>query len=216
MMEPILGAFKDEVKKAKLSRPKLPYISNVTGAWMQPSDAVDPNYWVRHLRQTVRFADGVSELLKGGRKVLLEVGFGHTLRDLARGQLSDRREHLAVSSFGDSRGNEPDIKRLLLTLSEMWMGGLCCEWSGLYRREDRNRVSLPTYPFERKRYWLDPPDAKPGARRDANEAPAAGKQDGVITQLQPQLQEEATDLAMRVVANQIQVVSKQLELLRYD
>ena len=84
MMSPIIAEFTDHVKLVKLNAPKIRYVSNVTGTWITSGDATDPNYWARHLRQTVRFADGICELLKDAKTVMLEVGPGQTLSTLVR------------------------------------------------------------------------------------------------------------------------------------
>src|SRR5204862_6081404 len=76
MVEPILGAFRAFVRTITLPAPRLPFISNVTGTWIRPEQATDPEYWVRHLRQTVRFSDGIEALVKGGSDALIEVGPG--------------------------------------------------------------------------------------------------------------------------------------------
>ena len=84
MMEPILEPFIELVRKVKLNPPKIPYISNVTGTWITAAEATDPNYWALHLRQTVRFADGVEKLMQDSHPILLEVGPGRTLTTLRK------------------------------------------------------------------------------------------------------------------------------------
>ncbi|HEX8352728.1 MAG TPA: type I polyketide synthase, partial [Pyrinomonadaceae bacterium] len=84
MMEPILEEFKAEVSRTRLAAPQIPYVSNLSGRWITDEEATDAEYWVRHLRQPVRFTDGIGELLRGGPRVLLEVGPGQTLCSLTR------------------------------------------------------------------------------------------------------------------------------------
>jgi len=84
MMDPILGAFSELAAKTRRGAPKVPYISNVTGTWITEAKATDPEYWATHLRQTVRFSEGLVELLRDGGRILLEVGPGQTLTSLAR------------------------------------------------------------------------------------------------------------------------------------
>ena len=79
MMDPIIGPFTEHVKKIVLKRPKIPFVSNVTGTWITPQEATDANYWARHLRQTVRFAEGLQMLLQDLERILLELGPGRTL-----------------------------------------------------------------------------------------------------------------------------------------
>ncbi len=84
MMEPILKPFIEEVRKVQLNPPQIPFISNVTGTWITAQEATDPNYWVKHLRQTVRISEGISVLLQEPNRILLEVGPGRTLCTLVK------------------------------------------------------------------------------------------------------------------------------------
>ncbi len=87
MMEPILAPFVERCRRqVELRAPRIPFLSNVTGTWITDAEATDPAYWARHLRRPVRFADGVRELCRDARRVLLEVGPGQTLATLARQQ----------------------------------------------------------------------------------------------------------------------------------
>src|SRR5262245_47900266 len=109
MMDPILESFTKEVRKLKLSPPKIPYVSNVTGTWITAEEATEPNYWARHLRQTVLFAAGVRELLREPRRVLLEVGPGQTLAILAGRQKGNDAERLIASSLRRPEDNQSDV-----------------------------------------------------------------------------------------------------------
>src|SRR5262249_55627546 len=84
MMDDVLASFEEEINKISLSAPKIPYLSNLTGNWIKDEEATDAGYWVKHLRHTVRFSEGVEELLKEPERILLEIGPGHTLSMLAR------------------------------------------------------------------------------------------------------------------------------------
>ncbi|MHC5721310.1 MAG: acyltransferase domain-containing protein, partial [Nostoc sp.] len=86
MMDSILLPFQEQVRKISLNSPKIPFVSNVTGTWITPAQATDPKYWVKHLRQTVRFSEGIAELLQQSKRILLEVGPGRTLSTLANKQ----------------------------------------------------------------------------------------------------------------------------------
>ena len=79
-MDPIVEPFSERVRQIRLCPPKIPFVSNVTGTWIRPQEAVDPEYWARQLRQTVRLGDGVRTLVDGDSRVLLEVGPGRVLR----------------------------------------------------------------------------------------------------------------------------------------
>jgi acyl transferase domain-containing protein/acyl carrier protein len=169
MMEPALGAFLEAVKRVGLAAPKVPYISNVTGAWVTEQQATDPRYWVRHLRETVRFMDGLGELLKDPGRILLEVGPGQTLRTLV-GQHPERGErHLALSSLPGPGEPREELASLLQTLGRLWLAGVQPDWAGFHANERRRRVPLPTYPFERRRYWIEPRRPRAGTPDHAAE-----------------------------------------------
>jgi acyl transferase domain-containing protein/acyl carrier protein len=156
MMEPVLAEFAREVGKVKLNAPKIPYISNVTGTWIRDAEAIDPQYWATHLRQTVRFAAGLEELSKEPGGILLEVGPGKTLTMLAgsRAGRSSARVSLTSLRHADEKGS--DEAYLMTTLGRLWLAGVQVNWQGFYANERRQRLPLPTYPFERQRYWVEP------------------------------------------------------------
>jgi phthiocerol/phenolphthiocerol synthesis type-I polyketide synthase E len=155
MMEPILGPFLREVERVPLSPPRVPFLSNVSGTWITPEEATDPGYWARHLRHPVRFGEGVARLLEEPGRVLLEVGPGNSLAGMAR-QHPDRQPwQPALASLPGPRERKPESQVLLRTVGELWLHGVSPDWSGFYRRERRRRCPLPTYAFERQRYWVD-------------------------------------------------------------
>ncbi|GET37655.1 beta-ketoacyl synthase [Microseira wollei NIES-4236] len=153
MMNPIVETFAEEVKKVNLKSPKIPFISNVTGTWITAAEAVDPNYWAKHLRETVRFAAGIAELLKQPR-ILLEIGPGRTLSTFAKQH--HNQEQIVLTSVRHPQDLQSDMAFLLNTLGRLWLAGVQIDWSGFYAKERRYRVPLPTYPFERQRYWIEP------------------------------------------------------------
>jgi len=155
MMEPILDAFTEKVKRVKLNHPQIPFISNVTGRWISSDEAINPGYWAKHLRQTVRFADCAQELLKEPNRILLEVGPGQTLSVLMRQHPNMTEKHIVLSSTRHPKESRSDLEFILCTLGRLWLAGVDVNWSGFYAHEKRHRLPLPTYPFERKRYWID-------------------------------------------------------------
>jgi acyl transferase domain-containing protein/acyl carrier protein len=174
MMDPILAPFVEVVKKIELKPPALPYISNVTGNWISEREATDVNYWALHLKQTVRFADGVKELLKDAGRLLLEVGPGQTLSAFVR-QRDDAEGSQVFSLLRHPLDQRPDELFALETLGRLWLAGAEVAWDGLHDNERRSRVTLPTYPFERQRYWIESPNA--AAVAAARRAPLGGKSD---------------------------------------
>jgi acyl transferase domain-containing protein/acyl carrier protein len=157
MMEPIAAAYEAVVRTVSLHPPTIPYVSNLTGGWARPEEVTDPAYWARHMREAVRFADGVRELWQEPGRVLLEVGPGLSLSSLAKLHPACDAEasRRVLASLPASYVRQPDTAFLLGTLGRLWLTGVPIDWSGFYAHERRRRVPLPTYPFERQRYWID-------------------------------------------------------------
>ena len=154
MTDPILELFAEKVKKVKLTPPQIPFISNVTGTWIADAEATDPNYWVRHLRQTVRFSDGIAELLQESGRILLEVGPGRVLSTFAK--LHKIGDRAIVTSMRHPNEQQSDIAFLLKAVGRLWLTGVEIDWPSFYTHQQRSRIPLPTYPFERQRYWIEP------------------------------------------------------------
>ncbi|MEJ6479889.1 beta-ketoacyl synthase N-terminal-like domain-containing protein [Nostoc punctiforme UO1] len=157
MMEPILKAFVERVKKVTLNPPKLPYISNLTGNWITVTQATNPDYYAQHLRSTVLFAQGVDKLLATPEQVLLEVGPGHTLTTLVKRHPDKAAAQTVLTSVRHPQEKQSDNHVLLTTLGQLWLAGVNIDWFGFYSHQEHYRLPLPTYPFERQRYWIDPP-----------------------------------------------------------
>lgn len=158
MMDPIMEPFKEIVTNITLNPPQIPCLSNVTGTWLTPTEATDPNYWARHLRQTVRFSDGLTQLLQDPTQILLEVGPGQMLTTLATRHPNRMPEQIILSSLRHPQNQVSDVAFLLTTLGKLWLAGAHVDWVGFYAHEKRTRVRLPTYPFERQRHWVDQAD----------------------------------------------------------
>lgn len=155
MMDPLLATFATKLKDVKTGPPQIPIVSTLTGTWLTPDEASDAAYWARQLRQTVRFADGLGEILKEPATVLLEIGPGQTLSALANQSAKDR---VVLSSLRHPRDTQSDVAYILNTLARLWTAGVEIDWTALHAHEpQRRRIPLPTYPFERRRYWIDPP-----------------------------------------------------------
>ena len=176
-VDPLLDPFRRVLERISLGSPRVPYLSNVTGNWITDAEATSPEYWVRHLRQTVRFGAGLGRLLASPRSLLIEVGPGRVLGGLAR-QHPAVGEAEVLSTLPDPASTEPASRHLLGTAGRLWMAGVELDGTAFYRAERRLRLPLPTYPFERRRYWVDPPEAAPrpqegtaGAVAPASDAP---------------------------------------------
>jgi amino acid adenylation domain-containing protein len=154
MMDPAVEPFTAMVEKVPLSAPRVPFVSTLTGTWITPQEAVDPKYWGRHLRGTVKFSQGIATLWKEQNVMLLEVGPRTTLATLARQQVTDRVKQLCASTLNDTP--ETEEASLLSAVGTLWCAGVDADWNALHAPARRKRVPLPTYPFERQRFWLDP------------------------------------------------------------
>ena len=156
MMDPIVERYIEVVRSIQLNAPAIPFVSNVTGTWISEADAKDPAYWGRHLRQPVRFADGLGTLLNDQRCALLEVGPSQTLSGLARQHPLCSQERTVVATLGRPQQKASDLATTLAAAGRLWVHGMAVNWNEFYKTEHRRRVLLPTYPFERKRYWIEP------------------------------------------------------------
>lgn len=157
MMEPIIASFTDLVSSVSLRPPQIPFISNVSGTWITEAEATDPAYWAQHLRYTVRFSDGLQKLCEEPNRILLEVGPGRTLATLARQHPACPRQQRVINSLPHPHDaqSHSDASFFLKALGKLWVAGVAVDWFRLHAPEKRRRVPLPTYPFERQRYWID-------------------------------------------------------------
>jgi acyl transferase domain-containing protein len=169
MMEPVRDDLVRLLAQVRLQPPEVPFVSNVTGTWIRPEEAVDPSYWARHLCQTVRFSEGISELLREPARVFVEVGPGTSLSSLLLQHPDAGRGRVAVPTLRHAWDGQPDEAFLLTGLGKLWLAGVESDVAALHAGERRCRVPLPTYPFERRRYWIDPAPAA------ASRPPVAGK-----------------------------------------
>ncbi|HEV2845859.1 MAG TPA: acyltransferase domain-containing protein, partial [Thermoanaerobaculia bacterium] len=157
MLEPVAAELREMLRAIPLNAPRIPWLSNVTGTWITPAQATDPDYWVRHMVSPVRFADGVAELWREPGRVLLEMGPGQTLGSLALQQIpaEGAADRAVLSALRHELDRQPDQRFLLQTLGRLWLSGAEIDWSGFHAGERRRRVPLPAYPFERQRYWIE-------------------------------------------------------------
>ncbi|MEM6916774.1 MAG: type I polyketide synthase, partial [Verrucomicrobiota bacterium] len=169
MMDPIVDIFEEEVRTIPLNPPTKKIFSTVLVDWLSNSQATYPSYWAGHLRKPVRFYDAMAILWKDSATGFLEVGPGNTLATLA-GQNPDRKQASpALSSLPHPAKEESSYDHILSTAAHLWSHGWDTDWSRLEDRAGakRRRVSLPTYPFQRERYWVEPPeDEKPMPKQE--------------------------------------------------
>ncbi|WP_367865340.1 amino acid adenylation domain-containing protein [Pedobacter sp. WC2423] len=153
LMDGILDEFKGVLDKVKINKPELPFISNVTGEFVQADEIGQAAYWVSHLREPVRFSEGAGRLLSGtGAAVLIEVGPGKTLSTFIRSHHLRNSSHQVVSLVRGAQEEGNDLKQLLTGFGKLWSHGVKIDWNGFYSGQVRKKVSLPTYSFEPVRY----------------------------------------------------------------
>jgi len=156
LMDEMLSSYREGLKGIQFGEPAVRYISNVTGDWVSRELVSKGDYWVRHVREGVRFSVGMSELLRGeGERILMEIGPGQSLSALVRQHAEYGSRHGVERVLRGDQESVSDWHYLLRSVGRLWLRGLEIDWGGYYSSERRRRVSLPTYPFERKRYWID-------------------------------------------------------------
>ncbi|TXH76237.1 MAG: amino acid adenylation domain-containing protein, partial [Lysobacteraceae bacterium] len=161
MMAPMLDAWREALKTVPLRAPMIPYVSNLSGEFITTEEATDAEYWVRHLRETVRFAAGLDALISPRaplkkERFFIEVGPGQTLSSVARQRLHGG-EHSVTPLLGRAAEAGGDARALHQGLGRLWLRGVSIDWSGYHANARRQRVPLPTYPFERRRFWIEAP-----------------------------------------------------------
>jgi amino acid adenylation domain-containing protein len=152
MMDPVLDAFQAEVNATPLKAPRLPIISTATGLPLTDAEATSAAYWTHHLRHTVRFSPALLHALDEATHAFVEVGPRGSLTQLSR-QHAQARGRTFIASLGDNAGEERAA--MLNAAGSLWAAGVAVNTDALDHREHRHRVRLPTYPFERKRHWVD-------------------------------------------------------------
>ena len=166
LLDPILDQFGSFLRSLNLSPPKIKIMSNLTGTWLTDELATDPDYWVRHLRNTVRFASGVDALLSDPSHVLLEVGPGRTLSAFARLAPKWSADRNSIASLRHQDEDIDDVQFLTGAHGRLWASGVDTPLESLVPDSGR-RVSLPTYAWRHQRYWVD---ADPEGANAADEA----------------------------------------------
>lgn len=156
-VESILGSFREYLSNFKLNAPKIPFISNLTGIWITNEEAINPEYWVKHLRETVQFSKGIVNILEKKNTALIEVGPGRSLTTLCLTHASRNNKQLIINSMPGYKDDELETKKMLSVIGKLWANGFNIDE---VRSKVGNKISLPTYPFERKKYWIKPVDIK--------------------------------------------------------
>jgi acyl transferase domain-containing protein/acyl carrier protein len=157
MLDPIQDLFMEEVKQIKLNSPQIPYTSNLTGNWISENEATSPVYWARHSNHTARFSDSLEKAWQVNNCIMLEIGPGNTLSVLAMKHPESRKNinPATIASLRPQYDNQSDLTYLLTGIGKLWLSGLDINWDKLYDNERPRRIPLPTYPFQKEKYWIE-------------------------------------------------------------
>jgi acyl transferase domain-containing protein/acyl carrier protein len=154
MMEPALPAFAEFFKEIRLSAPTIPIASTVTGQWLTAEESTNPDFWVKHVRKTVRFADAAKLCLDTAPAVFVESGPGQSLESAVKRQLTKDTPHEVISTIPALENNADPLIYFYSSLGHIWASGDYFKWE-LFDKSRRKLISYPGYPFERKPYIID-------------------------------------------------------------
>ncbi len=153
MMEPMLPEFRTIAASISFEAPRIPLVSSLTGELATAAEVMDPDFWANQIREPVRFARGCDTLVDLGATLVLEVGPGRSLSALAQQCGLQARGLDIVTLLPDAQ--DPALG-VAAALGRLWLAGVDVDWAALHAGETRCRVALPTYPFDRQSYWIDP------------------------------------------------------------
>jgi amino acid adenylation domain-containing protein len=158
MMDPIVGEFRAAAAKLKVGAPTIPFLSTALAGWVTEADQLGADYWSQHIRRPVLFADSVGKALAelDPGTVFLEVGPRDVLSTLSRMQAAGPRKARVLASLGESGDPAKDLAAVTATVGRLWANGVSVDWAAYRGEQQRRRLPLPTYPFERKSHWLEP------------------------------------------------------------
>ncbi|WP_461088096.1 acyltransferase domain-containing protein, partial [Streptomyces deserti] len=155
LMEPMLDEFRRVAQNLEYQAPSLPVVSNLTGRMASAGELRDPEYWVRHVREAVRFHDGLTTLADFGAATIVELGPDAVLTAMAHDTLTAPEAQAGL--IPALRNDRPELDTFLTALAQAYVRGTAIDWTPLFApTESRHRVDLPTYPFQHQSYWLNP------------------------------------------------------------
>ncbi|TWU45268.1 Phthiocerol synthesis polyketide synthase type I PpsE [Novipirellula aureliae] len=204
MMKPAVAPFAEHMKAIPLSAPTIPIVSSVSGEVLSDDQATDPYYWAAHLLETVRFSDAVTRVTELAQPdaVVVEVGPGQALSGLVRQSASKSPIRLTQPLLPHPQQSVTSAEHAWASIGRLWQSGVEVDWKSLYRGEARSGLHLPTYPFEKDRYWVDglgPPVEKFSETHVQEKTEPMPAQDLTTQQL---------------IAQQLQIMREQLEAFR--
>ena len=166
MMNEIVDPFAEFVAQFDLSAPEIPILSTVTGQWMTDAQAMDPNYWAEHLRQPVRFSEAVTRMWSNEEsdgdptRILIELGPRRTLATLSKQHATDPKEQISIPTLSDNADDNAEWHSMMTAVAILWLAGADIQWNQLSSdgkpKTKTAHTSLPSYAFQRKKYFVAP------------------------------------------------------------
>ena len=201
LMDQMLDAFEDSAKTALFSTPRISLISNLTGRPMEPGYVPDARYWRRHARETVRFEAGINALGGQGRRAFIEIGPMPTLINLGRRCLSNA----SMLWLPSLKQDQDEWLTMTDSLSKLYVNGVKVDWEGFDRPYSRRRVALPTYPFERRRCWVNV------VEQEQQDNPTEARQDISAT---PPRRGESLGILVGFLSNALEADASEIDIHR--
>ncbi len=175
LMEPILEEFKNSIQNIEFKQPVIPLVSNITGKFIRENEIQDAEYWTKHIRNAVNYYDGIKTLAEFDIRNFIEVGPHPSLLSMARAAMPGL-EALWLPSL---KKDTDDWKVILDSLAVLYVNGYTINWKGYDSVYNRNKLNLPTYAFQKARYWVD----LPGQRERSKSKSISDSGDKIINSL---------------------------------
>ncbi|ELR72270.1 Malonyl CoA-acyl carrier protein transacylase [Fulvivirga imtechensis AK7] len=154
MMDPAIDKFEQMFKEVDINEPQIGYMSNLTGKPIQGEEIKKPSYWSAHLRNTVLFKDNIENLPDKGNSIFIEVGPGNVLSSFVKRFSSESRNYAIYNTIRHPQEKVSDTEVFYNVLGKIWQKGLAVNWNKVFDNSARRKVSVPVYPFERKKHWV--------------------------------------------------------------
>jgi amino acid adenylation domain-containing protein len=175
MMDPILQSFASTLENVRFNKANIPFMSNVTRRLVSEMEASEPQYWVNQLRQTVRFAEGMQQLVAEPNALFIEIGPGRDLTALMGRHIESNPDLKVINLIPPQERPLPAAKYLLNKIGQLWLSGQTIDWSAFHAQHKYRRLPLPTYPFSGDRYWMDQSITSMAAKLMAQGSPLSRK-----------------------------------------
>ena len=213
MMAPVRLPLVEAVAAVPRKPANLTFVSTALARATADQELCDPVYWGQQLMSPVRFADSVAAATQDEDHILLEVGAGQTLTTLSRQTLSRQPGRVIVPCLGAAQAPGSSLENLLAALGKLWAAGAAPDWVQ-FQAGRRQRIALPTYPFERKRFWVEPAQVDLGAEYTDNDAPSVpSAPDASVSMNVGKSAEAEFACAERLIQHQLTLIAEQIKTL---